>query len=277
MDYPRSEVRSLCRCLYSVVSSFFPSFGLCDFLGPYQLVHVKFGISSWRGSRVDGRSYLLSGAIDGSEANRIIRDSKLEFENSRFYLCTLSYGSVDVANRISYGISTRSDADLRRLVSFDLFFRKARGVERLQELQGEGWFEWVHVDDVAKTVFRMRNGHVEVYGYAFWVNQCTSGFHRVNEPGGVRVAHEDDRRVSEGREDVREVFQQCGSGAKRKLSRCGRNQMGNEPILALPEGADDFVVYYDARSKDLEACLEKGEGDCLYVATTEGSYEGLHG
>ncbi|GKE74905.1 hypothetical protein Tco_1536946 [Tanacetum coccineum] len=34
--------------------------------------------------------------------------------------------------------------------------------------------------------------------------------------------------------------------------------MGNEPILALPKGADDFVVYYDARSKDFEACLEKG-------------------
>ncbi|GJU44577.1 hypothetical protein Tco_1201843 [Tanacetum coccineum] len=30
--------------------------------------------------------------------------------------------------------------------------------------------------------------------------------------------------------------------------------------LGLPEGADDFVVYYDARSKDLEAGLEKGEG-----------------
>ncbi|GKD29698.1 hypothetical protein Tco_1240476 [Tanacetum coccineum] len=117
----------------------------------------------------------------------------------------------------------------------------------------------VHEDDVAKTVFRMRNGHVEVYGYAFWVNQCTSGFHGVNEPGGVRVAREDDRGVTEGREDVREVFQQRGSGAKRKLSRRGRNQMGNDPILALPEGADDFVVYYDARSKDLEACLEKKE------------------
>ncbi|GJX97416.1 hypothetical protein Tco_0353214 [Tanacetum coccineum] len=35
--------------------------------------------------------------------------------------------------------------------------------------------------------------------------------------------------------------------------------MGNEPILALPEGADNFVVYYDARSKDLEACLGKRE------------------
>ncbi|GJU43862.1 hypothetical protein Tco_1201128 [Tanacetum coccineum] len=75
----------------------------------------------------------------------------------------------------------------------------------------------VHGDDVAKTVFRMHNGHVEVYGYAFWVNQCTNGFHGVNEL--------DDRGVTEGREDVREVFQQRGSEAKRKLSRCGRNQM----------------------------------------------------
>ncbi|GJZ87037.1 hypothetical protein Tco_0658647 [Tanacetum coccineum] len=108
----------------------------------------------------------------------------------------------------------------------------------------------------AKTVYRMRNGHVEVYGYAFCVNKCTSSFHRVNEP--------DDHEVTEGTEDVREVFQQHGSGAKRKLSRCGRNKIGNEPILALPEGADDFVVYYDARSKDLEVCLEKkGEGDCF--------------
>ncbi|GKG31453.1 hypothetical protein Tco_0426403, partial [Tanacetum coccineum] len=66
-----------------------------------------------------------------------------------------------------------------------------------------------------------------------------------------------DRRVTEGREDVLEVFQQRGSGAKRKLSRCGRNQIGM--ILALPEGADDFIVYYDARRKDLEACLEEKE------------------
>ncbi|GJX36737.1 hypothetical protein Tco_0248294, partial [Tanacetum coccineum] len=81
-----------------------------------------------------------------------------------------------------------------------------------------------------------------------------------------------DRGVTEGREDVREVFQQRGSGAKRKLSRCRRNQMGNEPILALPEGADDFVVSSDARSKDLEACLEKGRRFCpiMLEALSEG-------
>ncbi|GJZ56660.1 hypothetical protein Tco_0612154 [Tanacetum coccineum] len=158
-------------------------------------VRSEFGISSWRGSRVDGRSYLQSGAIDGSEANGIIRDSKS---------CKVRVGS---------------------------------------------------------------NGNL------LWEASVLYD----EKKGGVRYARKDDRGVSEGREDVREVFQQRGSEAKKKLSRCGRNQMGNEPILALPEGADNFIVYYDAQSKDLEACLEKREGDCLYVATTEGSYEGLHG
>ncbi|GJS49680.1 putative reverse transcriptase domain-containing protein [Tanacetum coccineum] len=208
-----------------------------------ELVFVELPTARVGSRVVDVRTYLLGGAIDSSEANGIIRDPKLELESSRFTfdLVPLSYESVDVV--VGENWLLRHKAEM--------------------ELQGEGWFEWVHGDDVAKTVFRMRNGHVEVYGYAFWVNQCTSGFHGVNEPGGVRVAREDDRGVSEGREDVREVFQQRGSGAKRKLSRCGRNQMGNEPILALPKGADDFIVYYDARSKDLEACLEKGEGDCF--------------
>ncbi|GKD00217.1 hypothetical protein Tco_1170491 [Tanacetum coccineum] len=97
-------------------------------------------------------------------------------------------------------------------------------------------------------------------------NDCMSCKVRISSNGNllweVSVLlgrKKDDRGVTEGREDVREVFQQRRSGAKRKLSKCGRNQMGNELILALPEGADDFVVYYDARSKDLEAGLEKGE------------------
>ncbi|GJR67700.1 hypothetical protein Tco_0013765 [Tanacetum coccineum] len=66
-----------------------------------------------------------------------------------------------------------------------------------------------------------------------------------------------------GREGVREFFQQHGSEAKRKLSRGGRNQMGNEPVIALPEGADDFIVYYDARSKDLEVYLVEERGRLL--------------
>ncbi|GJT57655.1 hypothetical protein Tco_0992709 [Tanacetum coccineum] len=198
-------------------------------------VRSEFEISSWRGARVGVRTYLLGGAIDGSEANGIIRDPKLELESSRFTfdLVPLSYESVDV-------------------------------------VVGENWLlrhkaEMVCHEKVVKMPWSCKV-RVGSNGNLWWEASVLLG----RKKGGVRVAREDDRGVTEGREDVREVFQQHGSGAKRKLSRCGRNQMGNEPILALPEGADDFVVYYDARSKDLEACLEKkGEGDCLYVATTE--------
>ncbi|GJZ10367.1 hypothetical protein Tco_0545126 [Tanacetum coccineum] len=189
----------------------------------YYSLGVSSIVDAFVSSRVDGRSHLHSGAIDGSKANGIIHDSKS---------CKVRVGS---------------NGNLLWEASV-LLGRK------------------VHGDDVAKTIFRMRNGHVEVYGYAFWVNQCTSGFHRVNEPGGVRVAREDDREVTEGREDIRKVFQQRRSGAKRKLARCGRDQIGNEPILALPEGADDFVVYYDVRSKDLEAGLEKGRSEFDFEA-----------
>ncbi|GJS09415.1 hypothetical protein Tco_0366211 [Tanacetum coccineum] len=158
----------------------------------------------------------------------------------------------------------------------------ARGVEYCKSCKVEVWFEcnlfvgsrlmlfWVHGDDVAKTVFRMRNGHVEVYSYAFCVNQCTSGFHRVNEPGRVRVAREDDCGVTEGREDVHEVFKQRGSRAKRKLSRCGRNRMGNEPILALSEEVDDFVMLYRGVGRRSEAKnefeIDVRRSNLVYVA-----------
>ncbi|GJU08842.1 hypothetical protein Tco_1125272 [Tanacetum coccineum] len=157
--------------------------------------------------------------------------------------------SCSFQNRISYEISTRSDADLRRpLFAFDIF--------RRQELEKIDKSCKVVHGGVEKSEIEnsMRNGHVEVYGYAFWVNQCTSGFHGVNEPGGVRVTREDDRGATKGREDVREVFQQCGSEAKRKLSRCGRNQMGNEPILALPGRATefDFEAKYHLRKANVD-------------------------
>ncbi|GJT72783.1 hypothetical protein Tco_1032069 [Tanacetum coccineum] len=140
-------------------------------------VHVKFGISSWRGSRVGGRSYLLSGAIDGSEANRIIRDSKQEVWND----CR------------SYKVRVGSNGNLLWEASVFLGRKK---VETLK---------------FAAMPFGLTN--VPAVGAGGW-----GGFHGVNEP--------DDRRDTEGREDVHEVFQQRGSGVKRKLSRCGRNQMG---------------------------------------------------
>ncbi|GJT81015.1 hypothetical protein Tco_1055357 [Tanacetum coccineum] len=196
-------------------------------------VRSEFEISSWRGARVDVRTYLLGGAIDSSEANGIIRDPKLKLENSHFTfdLVPLSYESVDVVCLRFMRKRTKEDVRSRRSTKayeskfsdtlvvcelLEVFLRKrqevwndCRSCKARVGSNGNLLLEAsvllgrkVQEDDVAKTVFRMRNGHVEVYGYVFWVNQCTSGFHGVNEPGGVRVAREDDRGVTEGREDV---------------------------------------------------------------------------
>ncbi|GJS32995.1 hypothetical protein Tco_0531377 [Tanacetum coccineum] len=237
-------------------------------------VRSEFQISSWRGARVDVRTYLLGGAIDSSEANGIICDPKLELESSRFTfdLVHLSYESVDVVVGENWLLRHKAEMELvgftpRRRIGFRMELVQGatpicEGSCRLTSLERqEVWNDCrsckVRVGSngnllweasvllgrkKAKTVFRMLNRHIEVYGYAFWVNQCTNGFHGVNKPGGVQVARKDDHGVTEGREYVHEVFQQRGSGPKRKLTRCGRNQMGNEPILAMPEGADDFVV-----------------------------------
>ncbi|GJR79995.1 hypothetical protein Tco_0150780 [Tanacetum coccineum] len=98
----------------------------------------------------------------------------------------------------------------------------------------------VHEDEIPKTTFRMRYGRYEFTAMPFWVDQCTSHFHGRNEPG-ARVAFEDEFGAAEEREVSCEA-QQGRSGVKRKLFGSCRNNMGNEPILALPEGSDNFVV-----------------------------------
>ncbi|GKB33155.1 hypothetical protein Tco_0872556 [Tanacetum coccineum] len=275
-------------------------------------VRSEFEISSWRGARVGVRTYLLGGAIDGSEANGIIRDPKLELESSRFTfdLVPLSYESVDVvigenwllrhkAEMVCHEKVVKMPCVPKELVGFTprrrMGFRMelvqgatpiCEGSCRLTSLERqEVWNDcrsckvrvgsngnllWeasvllgrkVHEDDVAKTVFRMRNGHVEVTAMPFGLTNAPAVFMELMS----RVCMAVYRQAR--REDVREVFQQRRSGAKMKLSRCGRNQLSNEPILALLEGADDFIVYYDARSFGLimlVALSERRHGGALY-------------
>nr|GEX97260.1 hypothetical protein [Tanacetum cinerariifolium] len=63
---------------------------------------------------------------------------------------------------------------------------------------------------------------------------------------GARVAFEDEFGAAEEREVLREA-QQGRSRVKIKLFGSFRNKMGNESILALPEGSNNFVVMRKAR------------------------------
>ncbi|GJS97511.1 hypothetical protein Tco_0804479 [Tanacetum coccineum] len=107
----------------------------------------------------------------------------------------------------------------------------------------------VHEDEIPKTAFRIRYGRYESMAMPFWVDQCTIDFHRRNE-SGARVAFEDEFGAAEEREVSCEA-QQGRSGVKRKLFGSCRNNIGNEPILALPEGSDNFIVMRRARVRML--------------------------
>ncbi|GJU08145.1 hypothetical protein Tco_1124575 [Tanacetum coccineum] len=102
--YPVREMIKLrlcdCEALLSGTKSLeLVGFVFLSFVYDYVVVTGdEFEISSWRGARVGVRTYLLGGVIDGSEANGIIRDPKLELESSHFTfdLVPFSYESVDI-------------------------------------------------------------------------------------------------------------------------------------------------------------------------------------
>ncbi|GJZ42676.1 putative reverse transcriptase domain-containing protein [Tanacetum coccineum] len=127
-------------------------------------VRSEFKISSWRGARVDVRTYLLCSAIDSSKANGIIRDPKLELENSRFTfdLVPLSYESVDVVVGENWLLRHKAE-----MYEGCLIGKLGMGASVLP---------WVHGDDVAKTIFRMRNGHVEVTAMPFGLTNTPTVF-----------------------------------------------------------------------------------------------------
>nr|GEV13132.1 hypothetical protein [Tanacetum cinerariifolium] len=107
----------------------------------------------------------------------------------------------------------------------------------------------LHEDEIPNIDFRMGYGRYKFTTRPFWVDQCTSDFHGRNESGGARVAFEDEFGVAEERK-VSYKAQQGQSGVKKKLFGSCRDNMGKEPILALPKGSDKFVVMRGARFRN---------------------------
>nr|GEY14852.1 putative reverse transcriptase domain-containing protein [Tanacetum cinerariifolium] len=56
-----------------------------------------------------------------------------------------------------------------------------------------------------------------------------------------------------------------------------KQKLCSAPILALAEGAEDFVAYCDASHKGLRCCIDaKREGDLLCITTINDLREKLH-
>nr|GEX38080.1 putative reverse transcriptase domain, ribonuclease H-like domain, aspartic peptidase domain protein [Tanacetum cinerariifolium] len=94
----------------------------------------------------------------------------------------------------------------------------------------------VHEDEIPRIAFRMRYGHFELTIMPFGLTNAPAVFIELTNKF----------RAAEEREVLCEA-QQGRSGVKRKLFGSCRNNMGNELILALPKGSDNFTVMRRAR------------------------------
>ncbi|GKB62335.1 putative reverse transcriptase domain-containing protein, partial [Tanacetum coccineum] len=148
------------------------------------------------------------------------------------------------------------------------------------------------------------------YGYAFWINQCTSGFHRLDEPGEHEVHL---KLVLEllKKEKLFVKFSKCelwlqevqflghvvnqngihvdpskietvknwkapttpsensiifGGAEQEEAFQTLKDNLCNAPILSLPNGVEDFIVYCDASNQGL-GCVLMQRGKVIAYAS----------
>ncbi|GKA22969.1 putative reverse transcriptase domain-containing protein [Tanacetum coccineum] len=116
--------------------------------------------------------------------------------------------------------------------------------------------------------------------YAFWGNQCTSGFHGLDEPGGSQGSFEVVVRAAEEGEVVCQVFQivkpLTSLTQKSRKYEWGREQeeafqtlkdnLCNSPIFSLHDRPEDFVVYCDVSNQGL-GCVLMQRGKAIAYAS----------
>ncbi|GJZ76752.1 putative reverse transcriptase domain-containing protein [Tanacetum coccineum] len=156
-------------------------------------------------------------------------------------------------------LSISTVRDERIVESTEGNFRQGLHKTQILTLRSSGYHQLrVHEEDIPKTAFRTRYGH-----YEFQVTP----FGLTNAPADKKE-HEEHLKVflellkkEESRKSPLN-----GVTSKKQLSRHWKNKLCSAPILALPQGAKNFIVYYDASHKGLGAVLMQNEKVIAYAS-----------
>nr|GEV84896.1 hypothetical protein [Tanacetum cinerariifolium] len=174
-----------------------------------------------------------------------------------------------------------------------LFFKKKDGSLRISSVYSKidlrsGYHQLqVHEEDIPKTAFRTRYGHYEFQVMPFGLTNTPAVFmdlmNRVCKPylDKFVIAFTDDILIySKNKEEHEEHLKLILELLKKeelyaKFSKCEfwipkgekaeaafqliKQKLCSAPILALPEGSEDFVVYCDASHKGLSVVLMQKE------------------
>ncbi|GJW81526.1 putative reverse transcriptase domain-containing protein [Tanacetum coccineum] len=113
----------------------------------------------------------------------------------------------------------------------------------------------VHDDDISKTPFRTRYGHFEFNGAASMrsspsARRFIENFSKIAKP--LTLLTQKNQKYEWG-EKQEEAFQTL------------KDNLFNAPILSLPDGVEDFVVYCDASNQGLGCVLMQRDKSVIYT------------
>nr|GFA69861.1 retrotransposon protein, putative, Ty3-gypsy subclass [Tanacetum cinerariifolium] len=146
----------------------------------------------------------------------------------------------------------------------------------------------VREQDVPKTAFKTRYGHYEFQVMPFGLTNAPAVFmdlmNRVCKPyldkfvivfiDDILIYSKDEKEHKEHLKAILELLKKEKLYAKfSKYEFWIPKKLCSAPILALPKGSEDFVVYYDASYKDLGAVLMQREKVIAYASRKQKVHE----
>nr|GFB26022.1 hypothetical protein [Tanacetum cinerariifolium] len=116
---------------------------------------------------------------------------------------------------------------------------------------------------------------LRVPGNAFWIDKCTSSVYGFNEPGLAGYF----RRFIEGFSKIAKPMTKLTQksikfdwGEKEETAfQILKQKLCSASILALPEGSENFMVYYDASHKGLGAVVMQRKKVIAYASANSRS------
>ncbi|GKA32953.1 putative reverse transcriptase domain-containing protein [Tanacetum coccineum] len=117
--------------------------------------------------------------------------------------------------------------------------------------------------EYGKKIFQKRHSKLvwslRVPSYAIWFDECTGGIYGYHESGFSKIAKSMTKLTQK---KVKFVWGDKQEAAFQLL----KQKLCSAPILALPEGSEDFIVYCDASIKGLGAMLMQREKVIAYAS-----------
>ncbi|GKB41523.1 putative reverse transcriptase domain-containing protein [Tanacetum coccineum] len=95
--------------------------------------------------------------------------------------------------------------------------------------------------------------------YAIWIDQCTGGIHGSDESGFSRISKPMTKLTQK-------TLKFDWGGKEEATFQLLKQKLCNALILALPEGSEDFVIYYDALHKGLGVVLMQRDKVIAYAS-----------